>query len=59
MFVGVAVNDWGWFNDYESVENGVKFKHMIKAVVAQVPFVDVVGDLSDELVPWTPYEWNE
>ncbi|TPX44304.1 hypothetical protein SeLEV6574_g04573 [Synchytrium endobioticum] len=59
LVTGVAVNEWGWFDDYESGLDTIYSKHMVKAVVAQVPFIDVVGDLSDELVPWTPYEWNE
>lgn len=28
-------------------------------IVAQVPFVDSIGDMIDEKVPWTAYEWTE
>ncbi|KAH6570375.1 hypothetical protein BASA50_003017 [Batrachochytrium salamandrivorans] len=32
---------------------------MVKAVIAQVPFVDPIFDLLDESVPWTAFEWFE
>ncbi|TPX33601.1 hypothetical protein SmJEL517_g03589 [Synchytrium microbalum] len=52
LVAGVAVNEWGYTPNAES-------GHIVKAVVAQVPFIDVLGDLADEAVPWTPYEWSE
>ncbi|CAO3572942.1 unnamed protein product [Mortierella alpina] len=32
---------------------------MVKAVLAQVPFVDVIADMSDPDIPWVEYEWAE
>lgn len=34
-------------------------KEMVKVVLAQVPFVDVIGDMTDKDVPWVEYEWAE
>ncbi|KFH63989.1 hypothetical protein MVEG_09814 [Podila verticillata NRRL 6337] len=34
-------------------------KEMVKVVLAQVPFVDVIGDMTDKDVPWVEYEWDE
>lgn len=31
----------------------------VKAIIAQVPFLDVIGDLRDPDVPWTAYEYEE
>ncbi|KAF9959382.1 hypothetical protein BGZ72_009747 [Mortierella alpina] len=32
---------------------------MVKAVLAQVPFVDVIAGMSDPSIPWVEYEWAE
>ncbi|KAF9940892.1 hypothetical protein BGZ67_006554 [Mortierella alpina] len=32
---------------------------MVKAVLAQVPFVDVIADMADPDIPWVEYEWAE
>ncbi|KAI1302441.1 hypothetical protein EDD11_005607 [Mortierella claussenii] len=34
-------------------------REMVKAVVTQVPFVDVIAGMVDTEVPWTEYEWDE
>ncbi|KAF9569140.1 hypothetical protein EC968_002733 [Mortierella alpina] len=34
-------------------------REMVKVVLAQVPFVDVIADMSDPDVPWVEYEWAE
>lgn len=32
---------------------------LFKVVVADVPFVDVIGSMSDGTIPWTAFEWEE
>ncbi|KAJ3031158.1 hypothetical protein HDV00_008492 [Rhizophlyctis rosea] len=49
---GVVVNRLGW-------EEGEEGEGYVKVVVAEVPFVDPVLDMSDESVPWTAFEWYE
>ncbi|KAF9395853.1 hypothetical protein BGX21_009743, partial [Mortierella sp. AD011] len=34
-------------------------REMVKVVLAQVPFVDVIADMSDPDIPWVEYEWAE
>ncbi|KAG0052996.1 hypothetical protein BGZ83_001814 [Gryganskiella cystojenkinii] len=34
-------------------------QEMVKVVLSQVPFVDVITDMSDPDIPWVEYEWNE
>ncbi|KAF9179408.1 hypothetical protein BGZ51_003590 [Haplosporangium sp. Z 767] len=34
-------------------------REMVKVVLAQVPFIDVIGDISDPNIPWVEYEWAE
>ncbi|KAG0025687.1 hypothetical protein BGZ81_006967 [Podila clonocystis] len=34
-------------------------KEMVKVVLAQVPFVDVIGDMTNKDVAWVEYEWAE
>ncbi|KAI8809182.1 prolyl oligopeptidase family-domain-containing protein [Cladochytrium replicatum] len=36
-----------------------RYAGLVRAVVAQVPFVDPVADMIDVSVPWTAYEWDE
>ncbi|KAJ3109071.1 hypothetical protein HDU97_009189 [Phlyctochytrium planicorne] len=62
LVAGTAVK-WGLFGRYgkgkvkgdaRNLEGG-----RVRGVVAQVPFVDPVGDMIDPLVPWTAFEWYE
>lgn len=32
---------------------------LFKAVVAEVPFLDVIGSMTDPTIPWTAFEWEE
>ncbi|KAG0258805.1 hypothetical protein BG011_003063 [Mortierella polycephala] len=41
----------------ESRQNIVR--EMVKVVLAQVPFIDVIADMSDPDIPWVEYEWAE
>ncbi|KAF9350005.1 hypothetical protein BGX26_011761 [Mortierella sp. AD094] len=34
-------------------------REMVKVVLAQVPFMDVIADMSDPDIPWVEYEWAE
>ncbi|KAF9275518.1 hypothetical protein BGZ68_010743, partial [Mortierella alpina] len=34
-------------------------REMVRAVLAQVPFVDVIAGMSDPNIPWVEYEWAE
>ncbi|KAF8938440.1 hypothetical protein EDD21DRAFT_361327 [Dissophora ornata] len=34
-------------------------REMVKVVLAQVPFMDVIADMSDPDIPWVEYEWSE
>ncbi|KAF9120185.1 hypothetical protein BGX30_003309 [Mortierella sp. GBA39] len=34
-------------------------REMVKVVLAQVPFLDVIADMSDPNIPWVEYEWAE
>lgn len=34
-------------------------QEMVKVVLAQVPFLDVIADMSDPNIPWVEYEWSE
>ncbi|KAF9338285.1 hypothetical protein BG006_006627 [Podila minutissima] len=34
-------------------------REMVKVVLAQVPFMDVIGDMTDKDVAWVEYEWAE
>lgn len=34
-------------------------REMVKVVLAQVPFVDVIAGMSDPNIPWVEYEWSE
>ena len=39
--------------------NAINHPKNVSAVVAQVPFIDPIGDLIDEKVPWTVHEYFE
>ncbi|KAG0211938.1 hypothetical protein BGX33_003964 [Mortierella sp. NVP41] len=34
-------------------------REMVKVVLAQVPFLDVIAGMSDPDIPWVEYEWSE
>ncbi|KAG0379276.1 hypothetical protein BGX24_001034 [Mortierella sp. AD032] len=34
-------------------------REMVKVVLAQVPFLDVIAGMSDPKIPWVEYEWSE
>lgn len=34
-------------------------REMVKVVLAQVPFLDVIAGMSDPNIPWVEYEWTE
>ncbi|KAF9540620.1 hypothetical protein EC957_003962 [Mortierella hygrophila] len=34
-------------------------REMVKVVLAQVPFLDVIAGMSDPNIPWVEYEWSE
>ncbi|KAG0235496.1 hypothetical protein BGW41_000741 [Actinomortierella wolfii] len=34
-------------------------RDMVKAVLAQVPFMDVISGMADKDIPWVEYEWAE
>ncbi|KAF9288050.1 hypothetical protein BGZ88_008349 [Linnemannia elongata] len=50
-------------DDIDAVERGSKPKNivreMVKVVLAQVPFLDVISTMSDPNIPWVDYEWAE
>ncbi|KAI8918514.1 prolyl oligopeptidase [Powellomyces hirtus] len=54
LIAGDVVNRYSW-----NGENTAHPDAIVKAVVAQVPFVDPVGDMTDETIPWTPFEYYE
>jgi len=51
LIAGSVFNRWGW------VKDSITQDSFARVVVAQVPFVDVIGDMVDEDMPWTAYEW--
>jgi protease II len=53
---GSSVEDLSLMNDGRS-KNIVR--EMVRAVLAQVPFLDVIADMSDPDIPWVEYEWAE
>ncbi|KAF9364174.1 hypothetical protein BGX34_002300 [Mortierella sp. NVP85] len=61
-------DSWSGSGDGSSVEDlspmndgGSKsiVREMVRAVLAQVPFLDVIADMSDPDIPWVEYEWVE
>ncbi|KAJ3332081.1 hypothetical protein HDU76_001344 [Blyttiomyces sp. JEL0837] len=54
LIAGTAINHWSWFDRARNNKNA-----FVRAVVAQVPFVDPINDMIDISVPWTAYEWSE
>ncbi|KAJ3022529.1 hypothetical protein HKX48_005946 [Thoreauomyces humboldtii] len=56
LITGDVVNRLGWQPGLDSAAHP---DAMVKAVVAQVPFIDPIGDMTDETIPWTPYEYYE
>jgi oligopeptidase B len=36
-----------------------KVPHLIRAVLTEVPFVDVINTMFDASIPWTAFEWEE
>ncbi|KAF9908586.1 hypothetical protein EC991_009731 [Linnemannia zychae] len=43
----------------ERVESRNIVREMVKVVLAQVPFLDVIAGMSDPNIPWVEYEWSE
>ncbi|KAJ3163779.1 hypothetical protein HDU88_006271 [Geranomyces variabilis] len=54
LVAGHVVNNYGWADGKSANPNAI-----VRCVVAQVPFIDPVGDMVDESIPWTPYEFFE
>ncbi|KAF9125262.1 hypothetical protein BGW39_007527 [Mortierella sp. 14UC] len=49
-------------NDMTLMERGESkniVREMVKVVLAQVPFLDVIAGMSDPNIPWVEYEWAE
>ncbi|GJJ70620.1 hypothetical protein EMPS_02969 [Entomortierella parvispora] len=62
---GWMANRWGNSPAHDPVVNQGAYgnynivKEMVKVVLAQVPFMDVITDMADPDIPWVEYEWNE
>ncbi|KAJ3175960.1 hypothetical protein HDU87_005624 [Geranomyces variabilis] len=54
LVAGHVVNNYGWADGKPSHPDAI-----VRCVVAQVPFIDPIGDMMDESIPWTPYEFFE
>ncbi|KAF9926693.1 hypothetical protein FBU30_003769 [Linnemannia zychae] len=73
LITGWIANRWGEASqlppgssigeeDDPSTEKGKSkniVREMVKVVLAQVPFLDVITDMSDPNIPWVEYEWSE
>ncbi|KAF9586028.1 hypothetical protein BGW38_010300 [Lunasporangiospora selenospora] len=66
LISGWIANRWGEVEDRVEVtpadhvdptQNIVR--EMVKVVLTQVPFVDVISDMVDSSIGWVEYEWNE
>ncbi|KAI8821071.1 prolyl oligopeptidase [Fimicolochytrium jonesii] len=57
LITGHAVNELGWTAGADRANQ--KENAIVKLVVTQVPFVDPIGDMTDETVPWTSFEFFE
>ncbi|KAJ3146991.1 hypothetical protein HDU86_008137 [Geranomyces michiganensis] len=55
LIAGHVVTNYGWTDGKSSPEPDA----IVRCVVAQVPFVDPVADMTDESIPWTPFEFFE
>ncbi|KAI9141565.1 prolyl oligopeptidase [Paraphysoderma sedebokerense] len=42
-----------------AVSSNIPRLNILKLVIGQVSFVDVITDMIDDTVPWTAYEWTE
>ncbi|KAF9299876.1 hypothetical protein BGZ74_008563 [Mortierella antarctica] len=66
LISGWIANRWGenpipkeTIGDQRDRGQGNIVKEMVKVVLAQVPFMDVIGDMTDKDVAWVEYEWAE
>ncbi|KAG0091605.1 hypothetical protein BGZ92_000275 [Podila epicladia] len=66
LISGWIANRWGenpipkeTIGDQRDHRQGNIVKEMVKVVLAQVPFMDVIGDMTDKDVAWVEYEWAE
>ncbi|KAF8965835.1 hypothetical protein BGZ46_000499 [Entomortierella lignicola] len=68
LVAGWIANRWGEPNtplpggtigDHPKNRSTNIVREMVKAIVTQVPFMDVIADMSDPEIPWVEYEWAE
>ncbi|KAG0212398.1 hypothetical protein BGX28_006367 [Mortierella sp. GBA30] len=64
---GWMANRWGEIEtpapgtpkkESDEMKNNI-VREMVRVVLAQVPFVDVIADMVDPEIPWVEYEWAE
>ncbi|KAG0263445.1 hypothetical protein DFQ27_001774 [Actinomortierella ambigua] len=53
------MEDGGDDDKYGLRSKGNIVHEMVKVVLAQVPFLDVIAGMADKDIPWVEYEWTE